>query len=332
MPNIALIEDLKEDYKISYCGTAGIEKGICQKFGVRFFEYEAIKFVRGKIFCNFAIPFKLFKSVRKVKKFLQAEKPDLVFCKGGYVCVPTAIAAKQLKIPIITHESDISAGLANKFIAKFCNKVLCAFLQTAKSFKNGVCVGAPMRKNLFTKSRAAALNFFGLKNRQTVLVFGGGSGSKTINDSLIKALPTLCKSLNVLHICGKGNFVDLKIEGYKQVEFVDDMGLAYACADIVVARCGANSACEITALKIPALFIPLENKRTRGDQVKNAEYFYSLGTCRVLRENNLNENTLTQNIMLALNDGEIKNALAKINYECANDKIKNEINKILYAD
>ena len=100
----------------------------------------------------------------------------------------------------------------------------------------------------------------------------------------------------------------------------------------MVARCGANSACEITALKIPALFIPLENKRTRGDQVKNAEYFYSLGTCRVLRENNLNENTLTQNIMLALNDGEIKNALAKINYECANDKIKSEINKILYAD
>ena len=107
------------------------------------------------------------------------------------------------------------------------------------------------------------------------------------------------------------------------------MGLVYACADAAVARCGSNSANELIALKIPALFIPLENSRSRGDQVKNAEYFLNIGLCRVLREKQLTPQTLKENILRLLNDGKLKTALAASTVKCGNDCIIREIKAVL---
>lgn len=329
IPNIAVIEELKNDYEVSYIGTGAIEESICASNGVKIYKFDAVKFVRGKILCNLAIPFKLIKSIKEAGKILDKVKPDLLFCKGGYVCIAPAIAAKKRGIPVLTHESDVSSGLANKIIAGRCKKVLTTFPSTAQNFKNGVYTGSPMRQCLFNRDKAEARKAFGLDGRPTLLGFGGGSGSKIINENLRKIAFEVCKQYNILHVCGKGNAVNSNVYGYKQVEFTDDMGLAYACADAAVARCGSNSANELIALKIPTLFIPLENSSSRGDQVRNAEYFKSSGLCRVLSEKQLSPESLKREIYALFNDGKLKTALSKCNVECGNKRIINEIKSAL---
>lgn len=320
-PNIALCEKLKDRYDLSYLGTEGIEKSICAANGIRFYTFDGVKLVRGKILCNLAIPFKLAKSVKQCKILLSRIQPDLLFCKGGYASLPPALAAAKLGIPVITHESDVTLGLANKIIARKSQKVLTTFPSTAEKLKNGLCTGSPMRENLFNRNKNLSRATFGFDKRPVILVFGGGSGSKIINECLRKNLFKLCENYNILHICGKNNVTKSNIDNYKQLEFADDMGAVYACADYAVARCGSNSAHELVALKIPTLFIPLDNGSSRGDQILNAEYFHSLGLCRVLQEKMLNVNSFIIGIDELVNDGEIKTALRSSNVGCGNDMI-----------
>ncbi len=331
IPNIAIIEALKGITDNLYIGTDGIEKSICQSNGVSFFECPAVKLVRGKIFYNLALPFKLFKCIGAAGKILDDVKPDLVFCKGGYACVPAAVAAKKRGIPVITHESDLTAGLANRFIAGKCKKVLTSFPSTARTFGNGIFTGSPMRKNLFNRNSAEARAALGLDMRPTILVLGGGSGSEIINRHVANVAPILCKNYNILHICGKGRKTGAEIYGYKQIEFANDMGLCYACADAAVSRCGSNAAHELIALKIPTLFIPLENKRSRGDQVKNAEYFTDSGLCRVLHENDLTDAALIDGATALFSDKKLKSALAESTVKCGNERIVKEILSTLEA-
>ena len=103
------------------------------------------------------------------------------------------------------------------------------------------------------------------------------------------------------------------------------MGTVYACADGAVARCGSNSANELIALKIPTLFIPLQNSSSRGDQVKNAEYFYNEGLCRVLSEKQLTAEKLKKEIFELFDDEKLKIALTKSFVKCGNDAIIKEI-------
>ena len=228
-----------------------------------------------KFFCNLNIPSRLQKSVRQCKDIIKDVAPDLLFCKGGYVSYPPAAAASRLGVPVLTHESDLSLGLANRLIARRCRKVLTAFPSTASTLKNGVYTGTPLRRELFGRDRIEAKRAFGCDLRPTILVLGGGSGSRAINDCLRSRLGELCKRFNdclrsrlgelckrynVLHICGRGNAVQASVRGYRQLEYAEDMGEVYACTDYAVSRCGANAASELIALRIPSLFIPLENR------------------------------------------------------------------------
>ena len=119
--------------------------------------------------------------------------------------MPPALAARSLGIPVLTHESDLTAGLANKIIATKSEKVLTSFHSTAEKFRNGVYTGSPMRVRLFNRDRQSAKEQLNLDSRPAVLVFGGGSGSRVINESLRKNLFSLCKKFNVIHVCGRGN-------------------------------------------------------------------------------------------------------------------------------
>lgn len=329
IPNIALIERLKDNYDITYIGTGGIEKNICHNFGIKFYQFDGVKLVRGKILCNLPIPFKLIKSVKQCGLILKNVNPDLLFCKGGYASLPPALAAAKTDIPVLTHESDLTAGLANKIIAAKSEKILTSFPSTADRFKKGVHTGSPMREILFNRDKAQARAAFGLDDRPAVLVFGGGSGSKVINDSLREILFRLCRQFNVLHVCGKGNAVESNVYGYRQIEFSDDMGAVYACADYAVARCGSNSAHELIALKIPTLFIPLDNGASRGDQIKNARYFESAGLCKVLLERELSPQTLYDGISGLAADGQLKTALQNSSLKCGNDDIIKEIERAI---
>lgn len=325
VPNMALCEQLKDQFNLCYIGTDGIEREICNGRGVEFFTFDGAKLVRGKILCNLSLPSKIHKSIKQCEDILQEVKPDLLFCKGGYASYPPAAAAARLGIPVLTHESDVSLGLANRLIARKCRRVLTAFPSTAVKIKNGVYTGTPLRRELFGRDRVMAKRTFGCDLRPTVLVFGGGSGSQAINDCLRGCVTELCKNYNILHICGKGNAVYSSLYGYKQLESTNDMGEVYACADYAVSRCGANAANELIALRIPTLFIPLENGASRGDQVDNALYFYERGLCRILREGEMTPSALKNAIDELIADKKLKTALKENVFKRGNERIIQEI-------
>lgn len=328
MPNIALAEELHGRFITEYTGTGGIEYSICKAEGIKFFMFSAPKLERGKIAANLTIPCKLKRSVAEAEEILKRERPDLLFCKGGYASLPPALAAKKLKIPVITHESDLTPGLANRIISRFAAVTLTSFPETAEKIKRGRFSGPPLRKQACRGSRARAMEKFGLDSRPTVLIFGGGSGSRAINGAVRGTIKELCRQYNVLHICGKGNKLDAKIRGYVQIEFLSDIGSAYACADCAVARAGSNSVFELILNGIPSLLIPLENGATRGDQVKNAQYFEQRGLCRVLRESALTPETLRDDIFNLMSDEELKKRLASCHIQRGNERIVAEIERV----
>lgn len=294
VPNIALLPELEKKFdKIMYIGTNGIEKTIAQSKGLPFYEITASKLVRKNIFKNFTLPINFIKSVNKSKKLLKEIKPDIVFSKGGFVALPVVIAAKKLNIPVISHESDLSFGLANKIILKYADKVVTSFEKTALKNKKCVYLGSPIRQEIFNGSQAKALKETEfIKNKKTVMFFGGSLGAKAINNIVFKCLPQLVKTYNVIHITGKGNKINFKHKNYYQTEYTDKIENFFALADIVVCRGGANSLFELLAISKPMIIIPLSLKASRGDQIENAKYFKEKGWAKVIMGENLTPSAL----------------------------------------
>ncbi len=335
LPNVALIEEIlslgKED--VCYIGSNGIEKEIISKWNIPYFSVECPKLTRGFSWENFKknikIPVQFFRAVKRAKEGLRAFQPDLVFSKGGYVALPVVYAARQLKIPCFIHESDLSLGLANKLCLPVCKTLFTSFPETAKKYRKGVHSGAPIRQNIFHASKAHARIQLSIPyHKKTLLIFGGGSGSKRINEAVRAHIKTLAQKYAVLHVCGKGNMVQSNIENYRQFEFVADMGTMYAAADVVVARAGAGTIFELLALQKPALLIPLE-QQSRGDQVQNANYFFRKGLCRILRENDLS--TLPKAIEETLLDERLRSQLQLSSFTSANARILDALRQTLYG-
>ncbi len=326
VPNLAVMNALKYSFRITYMGTGGIEKGLVSDAGFPFFEIECPKLRRSFSLENLRIPFALRRAERDALAILKREKPDLVFSKGGYVSYPAVWAAHRLKIPILTHESDLSAGLCTKMIAKKCTYVLTSFPETAQKFRNGRCVGSPIRREVLTGEQGRARRKFGLGDGPVLLVLGGGSGSRAINEAVRANLSALLQSLQILHLCGRGNLIDESPKGYIQREYERDMGAAYAAADVVLSRAGSNTVFEILALKKPAVLVPLAHA-SRGDQVENALYFEAQGLVRVLRESELD--ALPSAVLSALGDEALRTALRQSSISSGTDAIIAVIKEVL---
>ena len=289
LPNIAVYEYLKTDFdKFYYFGSPfGAERKAVE--GI--FEYmpiTATKFSRAPTLKNLAIPFLLSRGVAEATKALKSIAPSVVFSKGGFVAVPTVLAAARLGIPVVSHESDLSVGLANRLTARRSKLVLTSFSSTAKTLRNGVYVGPPIRRAALEDKREYALKLFGLdKTKKVLLILGGSSGAKAINDFFTANLDAFLDSCQILHICGDKHIKGIKKEGYVEIGFLKDVACAYSVADLAVARCGSGVAFELLARKIPTLFIPLPKKASRGDQIENARYFEDKGLSLTLTEEHM---------------------------------------------
>ncbi|MFV0242533.1 MAG: undecaprenyldiphospho-muramoylpentapeptide beta-N-acetylglucosaminyltransferase [Lacrimispora sphenoides] len=303
-PNLALVPSLKErNYDIHYIGSyQGIERKLIEGAGIPYDGISSGKFRRYFDFKNFSDPFRVLKGYWEALRLIKNYKPDVVFSKGGFVAVPVVLAAKHCKVPVIIHESDMTPGLANRLSITSATKICCNFPETLPYLpkEKAVLTGSPIRKELLMGDRQTGLKYARLSaNRPVILIIGGSLGSVTVNTALRGILPKLLKNYQVIHICGKGNLDEslIGMEGYVQYEYVDaPLKHLFAAADLMISRAGANSICEILALRKPNILIPLSAAASRGDQILNARSFAKQGFSSLLEEENLTGDSLLQAI------------------------------------
>ncbi len=294
-PNMALLPRLRElGYDIHYIGSYdGIEKKLIEECDIPYYGISSGKLRRYFDVKNFSDPFKVLKGYSQAIRLLKKLKPDVVFSKGGFVSVPVILAAKHCKVPSIIHESDLTPGLANKLAIPAAQKVCCNFPETLQYLpkEKAVLTGSPIRRELMNGNRLRALELCHFTaNKKVLLVVGGSTGSQLINNVVRGLLPELCKYYQVIHLCGKGNLEPSlnHQEGYAQFEYArNELADFFALADLVISRAGANAICEILALHIPNILIPLSASASRGDQILNARSFENQGFSYVLEEEQL---------------------------------------------
>lgn len=320
-PNIALMPALKEaGYEITYIGSYnGMEKELIEAQNIPYIGISSGKLRRYFDWKNFSDPFKVLKGYRQAVSTLKKLKPNIVFSKGGFVSVPVVLAARHCHIPAIIHESDLTPGLANRIAIRGAKKVCCNFPETMKYLPadKAVLTGSPIRRELFSGNAEASLRYCGFPDhsKPVILVVGGSSGSKVINDNVRKVLPELLKQFYIIHLCGKGNLDDqLKnVTGYAQFEYArTELTDMFALADLAISRAGANSICELLALHKPNILIPLSAAASRGDQILNAKSFAKQGFSYVIEEEKLTEQLLLSAVKEVYADREkYKTAMSK---------------------
>ncbi len=300
-PNIALIPGLRElGYEISYIGSyQGIEKELIEKEGIPYYPISSGKLRRYFDPKNLSDPLKVVKGYGQSRKLMRQIKPDIVFSKGGFVSVPVVLAAKHMRIPVIIHESDITPGLANKLAIPSASMICCNFPETLEHLPVGkaMVTGSPIRRELLSGDAEKARAYTGFStDKPVILVIGGSLGSVTVNEAVRKILPTLLKSWQVIHLCGKGNLDPTlnSLPGYVQYEYIrEELPDLFALADLMISRAGANAICELQALCKPNILIPLSKEASRGDQILNANSFKRQGFSYVIEEEELSDATLS---------------------------------------
>lgn len=309
-PNIALLPGLKElGYDIHYIGSYnGIEKELIEQFQIPYHGISSGKLRRYFSLRNFTDPFRVIKGFSEARKLIKTLKPDVIFSKGGFVSVPVVMAGKRCHVPTIIHESDMTPGLANKLSISSASKVCCNFPETLAHLPKdkAVLTGSPIRQELLTGNREAALRFCGLTDEKPVILIVGGSlGSVAVNNAVRAILPELLKDFSVIHLCGKDK-TDASLnhlKGYVQFEYVkEELKDLFALTDIVISRAGANAICELLALRKPNLLIPLSANASRGDQILNARSFERQGFSIVLEEEELDNKLLLESIQKLYRD------------------------------
>ena len=299
-PNIALLPALtKLGYEVHYIGSyTGIERSLVGLCGVPYYSISSGKLRRYFDLKNVTDLFRIVKGLGDALKLLRRIKPHIVFSKGGFVVVPVVIAAKMLNIPVIIHESDITPGLANKLAMPFAKVVCASFPETLNYIPKGIGVltGSPIRASLLegnVKKGLKICDFENLAAKPVLMVMGGSQGAVAINRNIFGILPRLLEKFNIIHLCGKGNANVPAQPGYAPFEYAqEELPHLLAAADIVLSRAGSNTLFELLALSKPNLLIPLSLSASRGDQILNAASFERQGYSKVLKEEDLTEESL----------------------------------------
>ena len=311
-PNIALIPALKEaGYDIQYIGSKkGMERQLIEEAGIPYHGISSGKLRRYFDVKNFTDPFRVLKGYTDASRLLKKLKPDVVFSKGGFVSVPVVLAAKRRGIPVIIHESDITPGLANKLSIPAATKICCNFPETIRYLPpdKSVLTGSPIRQELFQGSKEEGLKLCGFEEGKPVLlVMGGSLGAVAINQALRENLTALLDQFQIIHLCGNGN-LDTSLEdvpGYRQFEYAkEELTHLFAAADLIISRAGANTICELLALKKPNILIPLPASQSRGDQILNASSFEKSGYSYVLQEEEVNKDSLLKIVQYVYDERE----------------------------
>lgn len=264
-PLLATADRLRErepDAVVLALGTAeGLESRLVPARGYELLEVPRLPFPRRPNTAALRFPAALRRSVAELEATMVERGVDLVVGFGGYAAAPAYLAARRARLPVVIHEQNAKPGLANRLGARFTPWVGVTF--PATRLPHARTVGLPLRREIeqldLPAARAEGLELFGLAaDRPTLLVTGGSTGAKRINESIRAAVDgVLGAGWQLLHLTGTRSPVDDPgLEGYRILEYCDRMELALAVADFAVSRSGAGTLVELAALGVPALYVP----------------------------------------------------------------------------
>jgi UDP-N-acetylglucosamine--N-acetylmuramyl-(pentapeptide) pyrophosphoryl-undecaprenol N-acetylglucosamine transferase len=319
-PGLAVADELREKIerdgkKIRICWigcSSGMDRTIVEKCinsrGVKsadeFFGIPAGKLRRYLSFRNFIDLFKIIGGFFVSSAVLVKIRPAVLFSKGGFVSVPPCAAAKLLHIPVYTHECDFTPGLATRLNSGSAKHILLSYKETELYMKvvyrsKVLVTGNPVRPVFYEASAVRGMKFLGIEQKQkpVLLVLGGSSGARQINELVKDNLDWLCARYTVVHQTGiqkEETTLEMHTD-YRPYQFIyTEMPDVIAAADVVLSRAGANSIWECAVLAKPLVLVPLCGSGTRGDQEDNAKYFENHGAAVVLSRDNATSEKLMQ--------------------------------------
>jgi len=261
--------------------------------------------IAGKLKFLFVLLFHIFENIRILKK----EKPDCMLCMGSFNTVPSALAARLLKIPVFLHDGNSFIGKANILLSNFAVKLGAAFppVNAAKLKCPFKLLGMPLRNTIYPKfvkqkfgsAPINAINsLFNTDFSQTLplfLIFGGSQGAKTFNTAIPKILSHFNENqFQIIHLTGKGNYDEATLAyknitcKYKILESSSEMGLLYSAADLVISRSGGSTVAELALYGKNAVLIPFPFA-SEDHQTVNAQYYTSKGAAVLINEKNCND-------------------------------------------
>ena len=291
-PALAVAEVLRErGWHVVWLGNAeAMESRLVPPRG---FEFVSLGFgaLRGKgMGRKLKLPFSLAVAIARALRLLGEVRPGVVLGMGGYVSFPGAVAARLRGIPLVVHEQNAVAGLANRVLARLADAVLTGFPGT---LPGGRWVGNPVRRE-FTTVPPPEVRFAGRQGPLRLLVVGGSLGAKALNEVVPAALARLAPAERpvVTHQSGSAHFAALEqayahhgVEG-RLLPFIEDMGAALAEADLVVSRAGAMTVAELAAVGVGALLVPFPHA-VDDHQTANARFLVEGGAARLLPQSGL---------------------------------------------
>jgi UDP-N-acetylglucosamine--N-acetylmuramyl-(pentapeptide) pyrophosphoryl-undecaprenol N-acetylglucosamine transferase len=316
-------------YSQEKLGQKAVEKEEVEKRKIKFIPFAAFKFVNYSFLAKIGTFLAFPKTVALARKILINEKIDLFLSFGSYLAVPFAIAAKSLRIPVVTHEQTVVMGKANQFISTIASKVAISYQETNLYLKRKdfVVTGNPVRSRIFAKDLKRP-GWLPAEAKNILLVMGGNQGSFIINDLIGDNLEKLLPNYYIVHQCGRANkikdsFKELEQkkkalskelrEKYFIKEWIDgeDLFWIYQHAKFAISRSGANAVLELSLAPLPAILVPLPNTY-QNEQLANALTMQKINGALVLQQKYLSSTTLLDSIdHLEKNYKDMRLSLAK---------------------
>jgi len=298
MPGLAVAEEMTHrGWRVVWMGNPeGMEAKLVPAKG---YEMAWVRFaaLRGKgLLRKLLLPFNLLRGFAQAFGHFGRLKPDVVLGMGGFISFPGGMMAVLRGIPLVLHEQNSIAGLANKVLAGVADRVLTGFPEV---FKKGTWIGNPVRPEIAVLP-APTIRFEGRQGRLRLLVIGGSLGAQALNDTVPQALALLGEEERpeVVHQSGEKHLEALRA-GYAAagveahtVSFIDDMAGAYAWADVVICRAGALTIAELAAAGVASILVPFPHA-VDDHQTANARFLVHAGAAMLLPQSELTPERLS---------------------------------------
>ena len=310
-PLLAVADALRErdaDASVLVLGTAeGLESRLVPARGYELLVVDKVPFPRRPNRQAVAFPGRFRRAIAQAREHIRRNGVDVVVGFGGYASAPAYVAARREGIPFVVHEANAKPGLANVLGARRAAAVGVAFAGTP--LRGGEVVGMPLRREVIeldrAAQRAAAAEHFGLDvERSVLLVFGGSLGAQRLNDAFADSWrDVLAAGWQLLHVTGeRSDLTDPGVDGYAVRRYVDRMDLAFALADLIVSRSGSATVSEISALGLPALYVPYSVGN--GEQRLNAASAVAAGAAQLLDDATFDGDAVRRIVVPLLGDRE----------------------------